>query len=172
MATTQEIQTALANEARRQELKQKAAKEQGSVDATASLIQRLSMLNNDAQIALSNTRAELTALEQGAGPGVTADYGPKSTVSQLLETERFAAKEAVVDYVKANPECTEADANVAWETAAVATHPAFPLVLQPGLVFSALYRANLRAAGLIMEDSWEAHRQWILNTPKAVILTL
>jgi len=169
---TVDVQTALANEARRGELKQKVAKLTGQAEATASLGQRITTINNDTLIQLDNARAELAALEAGAGPGVTADYGQKSIISQLLETERFAAKEAVIDYVKANPECSEDDADGVWEEAALASHPQFPLVLQDGLVFSALYRANLLAGGYIAENSWAAHRQFVLNTPKDVLVKM
>ena len=171
MAIT-DVQTALANEARRQELKQQIAGLQGSMNATASAVQKLNSVNSDNAIALAHAQAELSALDQGAGPGITADFGPKSTVTQLIEVERFAAKDAVIDYVKANPTCSENDADNAWRAAAMASHPEFPMVIPDGLVMSQLYRANLLKAGLIGEDSWAAHRQWMLNNPKDVIESL
>lgn len=169
---TIDIQTALANESRRQELRQRIANLQGSMNATASVVQRLNSVNSDAQISLQASQDELIALESGAGPGVTADYGPKSIITQMVETERFAAKDAVIDYIKANPECSEADAVTAWDTAALASHPEFPQVVQPALVMSALYRANLLKANLIPDDTWESHRAFILNTAKTLIETM
>ena len=167
-----DVQTALANESRRQELKQKIAGLQGSMNATASIVQRLNSVNNDDGIALRSAREELEALEAGAGPGVTADYGPKSSVTQLVEAERFAAKDAAIDYIKANPECTEDEAAQAWNDAALASHPNFPLVIQDGKVMSMLYRLNLVKAGLIPDNSWESHRAFVLNTSKMVVSTL
>lgn len=171
MAIT-DVQTALANEARRQELRQKIAGLQGSMNATASFVQRLNSVNSDAQISLASAQDELIALEAGAGPGITDDFGPKSIITQLVETERFAAKSATIDYVKANPTCTEADAAQAWDAAALASHPDFTQVIQSGLVMSALYRANLVKANLLAENTWEAHRTLILNTDKATLETM
>jgi TolA-binding protein len=173
MATTDtDVQTALANEARLQGLRQKIANLKGAVDATAGVVQRLNSINSDSLIALQAAQAELTALETDAGPGITADFGPKSVITQLIETERFAAKDAAIDYVKANPACTEADAAQAWDTAALASHPDFTSVIQSGLVMSALYRANLLKAAMIPDDTWESHRAFILNTDKATLESL
>lgn len=169
---TIDIQTALANESRRQELKQKIANLVGSINATAGAVQRLNSINSDNQIAYQAARDELDALETGAGPGITADYGPKSIITQMVELERFAAKDAVIDYVKANPECTEDDAAQAWDAAALASHPDFAQVIQPALVMSALYRANLVKASLIPDDTWESHRAFIINTAKTSIETM
>jgi TolA-binding protein len=169
---TTDIQTVFANEARRQELRQKIAGLQGSINATASAVQKLNSVNSDSQISLTEAQSELVALELGAGPGVTADFGPKSIITQMVETERFAAKDATIDYVKANPTCTEADASAAWNAAALASHPDFGKVIQDGMVMSALYRANMLKGGVISEDTWEAHRAFILNTDKAVIETM
>jgi hypothetical protein len=172
MTTTADIQVALANEARRQEKRLKIAALQGAMNATASAVQKLNSVNSDAQIMLGEAQAELAALEAGAGPGITADFGPKSVVTQLVESERFAAKDAVIAFVKANPECTEEDAAAQWDTAALASHPEFPLVIQDARAMSKLYRSHLLAGGLITDDSWEAQRQWILTTSTDVIQAL
>lgn len=166
-----DVQTALANEARRSELRQKKAGLQGGADAIAALMQRSSSLLNDLQLQLSDTTSELESFEQGAGPGVTADFGPKSAVTQIVETERAAAKAAVVDYVQANPACSEDDAAGAWNAAATAA-TGLTVVLQDAKSMSFLYRSRLAAAGLIAESTWEAHRDWICATPKATILTM
>lgn len=172
MAISEEMQIAFANEARRQELRQKAAALRGAVDATASAIQRLNSVNSDTQISLAAALEELTALEAGAGPGITADYGPKSIITQLVESERFAAKSATIDFVKTNPECTEDEAAQAWNEAALASHPEFRHVIQDGLVMSALYRANLVKGGKIPDTTWESHRAFILNTVKSTLESL
>lgn len=158
-----------ANEARRGELRIKAAGLKSTMDATSSIAQRLNSMNSDTLVALQAVQSELAALEAGAGPGITADYGPKSIITQMVESERFAAKDAVIDYVKANPDCTEEDAAQAWDAAAIASHPDFPQVIQGALVMSALYRANLLRARIITEDTWAAHRTFIINTAKSTI---
>jgi hypothetical protein len=172
MTTATDIQTAFANEARRQEKRLKIAALQGAMNATASAVQKLNSVNSDAQIMLAQAQAELSALEAGAGPGITADYGPKSIVTQMVEIERFASKDAVIAFVKANPDCSEEEALAQWDAAALASHPDFPMVIQSGAAMAALYRANLLKARLITENTWEAHRQWILVTPTEVIETL
>jgi len=74
------IQTALANEARRTELKQKVAKMQGLVEAQANLATLLSSNCGDSQRRLQSAQNELTALEGGAGPGITDDFGYKADI--------------------------------------------------------------------------------------------
>lgn len=169
---TNDVLTILANEARRNELRLSIAGLVGQMNATASAVQRLNSVNSDSQIQLAERQAELAALEAGAGPGVTADFGRKSVVTQFVESERFAAKDAVIAFVKANPECTEEDAAAQWDTAALASHPEFPLVIQDARAMSKLYRSHLLAGGLITDDSWEAQRQWILTTSTDVIQAL
>jgi hypothetical protein len=168
MATT-DVQTALANEARLQGLRQKIANLKGAVDATAGAVQRLNSINSDSLIALQAAQAELSALETDSGPGVTADFGPKSIITQLVEAERFAAKDAAIDYVKANPTCTEDEAAQAWNAAALASHTDFAFVIQDAIIMSKVYRANLLKANLIPDDTWESYRTFIVNTDKSVI---
>lgn len=170
--STTDVQTALANEARRNELKTRIASLQGGANATASLVALLTSMNSDSAIQLGQAQGELAALEAGAGPGITADFGEKSSITQMIENERWAAKSAVIDFVKLNPTCAEEAADTVWNAAGVATHPDFPTCIQDGLVMSALYRGNLFSLGLIAEDTWEAHRDWIVATPKDTIMGL
>jgi hypothetical protein len=172
MQNPSDIQHALANEARRGELRQQCASFQGTADALSSLIKNINSMLIDAQSQLAHSKDTLSAFEAGAGPGVTDDYGPKSKVTQMVEAEREAAKTAVVDFVKANPQCSEDDAAVIWNHAALASHPNFPLVLQDAHTFASLYRANLIAVGQIKGDSWEEQRDWIVATPKDTILAM
>jgi hypothetical protein len=167
---TTDIQNALANEARRNELKIQVSSYQGQLNALASFIQRMSSMSNDLQQQLASAQSTLTAFEAGAGPGITDDFGPKSSITQMVEAERQAAKSAVVDYVKANPNCTEDDAAAQWATAGIASHPSFPMVLQDGKTMSALYRANLMSLNLITENTWAAQAAWIVATDKATIM--
>jgi hypothetical protein len=170
MAT--DIQTALANEARRQELRAKIANLTGAIGATASVINKLSSVNSDTTVMLTEAKSQLTTLEAGAGPGITDDFGEKSTITQLLEAERAAAKSAAIDFVKGNPNATEDQAADAWNQAAIATHPYLQLPLQPGIAMGRLFRVNLLKMNLIASDTWEAQRAWILATSKDAILAI
>lgn len=169
MALDTTTANALANEARKQEARASVAGLRAEVNAYAVLGQILSSTNGDAQRRLTNALSELAALEAGAGPGLTDEFGGRSSVDQLLRTERFAGKSAAVDFVKANPECLKADAIAAWEEAAKAA-TGLPLVIQSPAALGALYRQQLLANGLIQADTWEEQRAWIVATDKAVIM--
>lgn len=164
------IANTLANEARRQELRAKVAKLQGTAEAQASQAQALSQSNGDTIRRLQSAMAELSALETGAGPGVTDSFGAFSSVDQFLQKEREAAKSAAVDYIKENPSCSEEDAVKVWDDAALASHPGVPVVAQPGAAMSMIYRMNLIKAGQIVGTDWEAHRGWIVVTDKSKIM--
>jgi hypothetical protein len=172
MATTEEQMGWMANEARRQELRQKVAGLKGTIDATASAIQKLNSVNSDNQILLTEAQSELASLEAGAGPGITDDFGPKSVITQLVESERLAAKSAAIDFIKANPACTEDEAATAWNDAALASHPDFTTVIQDAITLSKVYKANLLKANMITDDTWESYRTFILNTDKTTIMTM
>ncbi len=72
------IQTALANEARRNELRCKVNQIQGEVTTGANLATIISSTVGDAQRRLDAAKASLAALESGAGPGLTDDFGYKA----------------------------------------------------------------------------------------------
>jgi hypothetical protein len=165
-----EVHTILANEARKTEIRQKIARFRGVLETTSSVINKLSSVNDDTTISLNRAIDELAALEMGSGPGVTDTYGPKSKLTLLLDRERLAAKEAVYELVQKNPKCTEAEAVMAWDRAAISTHKdLFEYPLQSGSVFLRVYRTLLVKMAQIREDSWEAQRQWLAKTPRAKI---
>ena len=153
--------TALANEARRQELGKKVHQLRGEASATASMASAASSANNDALRRLQAAQAELAALESGAGPGLTDDFGERSAIELFERRERFAGKRASLDHVHANPEASEKEAIKAWETAALA-ETGLTVLLQDPAALGALYRANLLAAGAVADTTWEAQRAWIL----------
>jgi hypothetical protein len=72
------ITTALANEARRNELRCKVNRIQGEVTTGANLASTISSSVGDASRRLDQAKAELAALESGAGPGLTDDFGYKA----------------------------------------------------------------------------------------------
>lgn len=171
MITTADIQTALANEARRTELRLRIATLAGGMDATSSAVQRLSALNGDSTRSMDAAQTMLTALEAGAGPGITVDFGWKSKITQFQEVEREAAKVSCIDFIKANPTCTEAAAAAAWNTGAAASS-ALNIVTQDGLAMGRLYRFNLFTSNGIAADTWDTFRAWVIATPRASILAL
>lgn len=70
----------VANEARKLGLKISIAQLQGSLSNAAAVSQALSSTAQDANRALQGKQAELAALESGAGPGVTDDFGYKADI--------------------------------------------------------------------------------------------
>ena len=62
----------------------------------------------------------------------------------------------------ANPEASEKEAIKAWETAALA-ETGLSVLLQDPAAMGALYRANLKASGAVLDTTWEAQRAWILG---------
>lgn len=161
--------TALANEARRQELRARVAKLQGNAETQASLATLISSTNGDTNRRLQTALVELAALESGAGPGLSADFGAYSSIDQALRVERFAGKSASVDYIKANPACGEAEAVAAWGEAGMAA-TGLSVLLQDPEALGQVYRSNLASMGLTADTSWESQRAWIVATAKSVIM--
>ena len=113
--------------------------------------------------AASETAATVQALN---GQDTVGFY---SSVDQLLRQERFAGKAASVDFIKANPTCTEAEAIAAWDAAGkLAT--GLPVLLQDTGNLAIVYRSNLHSLGLVPDASWESQRAWIVATPKETIM--
>lgn len=168
--TAQDIQTALANEARRASLTAKSTQLQGVIDTTDAISNTINSLKYNAQQQKAGIDATLVSIVSANGPGITADFGPKSTIDQFLEAERVAAKSATIDFIKATPACTEQQAADTWNQAALASHPDLDRVVQDGLAISKLYQRSLASKLLIITPTWEAQRDWIINTPKDVIM--
>jgi hypothetical protein len=96
-------------------------------------------------------------------------FGAYSSIDQVLRTERFAGKSACVDFVKANPACTEAEAVAAWSIAGMAA-TGLPVLLQDPEALGQVYRANLLAAHLVPDATWESQRSWLNATSKEIIM--
>lgn len=171
MATnlTPDQMTVLANEAQRQAAALALAGVQGQMAALASAAQVIGSLSSDAAKQFATANAALQALQVGNGPGITSDFGPYSSIDQLLRTERFAGKSACIDFVKANPACTLDQAVQAWTTAAMAA-TGLPAPVVPPANYQGLYAANLHAAGLIPDTTWASQAAWIAATEKSVIM--
>ena len=124
----------------------------------------------DAKAAQDQAAATIAGLQAATAQQITAvvaslqgsdEVGYYSSVDQLLRRERFAGKRASLEHVHANPEATEKESIKAWETAALA-ETGLPTLLQDPGALGALYRANLLAAGAVLDTTWEAQRAWIL----------
>lgn len=81
------IQNALANESRRQELRGKVQALQGQANMLSAFASDLSATSADISRRLQTAQAELSALEAGAGPGITDTWGDRATF-----LEAFIAK--------------------------------------------------------------------------------
>jgi hypothetical protein len=158
-----DIQTIMANEARRRELQIKIAATKGELNATSSLQKNISAVNADASIMLSDLQAQLDALNAGAGAGVTADFGEKTELTQLLETERKAGAQAVIALIKSSEKTTEEEAVAAWEAAAAKATGA-ELCAQRGRVIGLAYRQRLAQKGMIASVEWSDFSAWIAAT--------
>lgn len=79
--------TILANEARKTQLRTAIAELTGRLNSTASAIGILSSQSTDAQRALQTKAAELAALEAGAGPGITDDFGFRADILAAFITQ-------------------------------------------------------------------------------------
>lgn len=165
------VAAALANEARRKEATAEEAKYAGQVDAFASIAQALEMAAQDARRLLAKAREKKQSLELGAGPGVTDDYDRLSTTEQAARAERLPGKAAAIDYIQANPACSEADAVLAYEAAAQAARPGEPLVHSAAGLLKR-YARNAKALGLVADDSWETFRAFVVATPRDELLGL
>ena len=166
------IQNALANEALLKSAQIAAAQHMAKCDLAASFIQMMNATLTDEQRALVGAQSAVSTIQAGYGSGITASFGYKSTVTQLAEGEREAALSAIIDFIKLNPTCVESDAAVAWNAAALASHPEFSMVLQDPHVFEALYIANLIQDGKITAPTFQALRDWVVATDKAVIMSM
>ena len=168
MTTTPEM-NAIAKERRLKDLQVAEARYKGRLEAIESRRFELDTQINQAQSDYIRAQGERVAVEEELGTVITDGFGPYSSIDTMLRRERFAGKEASVDYIKANPECAEADAELAWEKAGkLAT--GFASLLVPAASYSMLYRLNLVAAGLIAEATYEAQRAWIVATPKETVM--
>lgn len=171
MALDTSTQSALANEVRRQAAALRVESIRGQMAALGNAAQVIGSLSQDAGKQYAAANQELAALQIGAGPGLTSEFGQYSTIDQLLRAERFAGKSASVDAIKANPQISEADAEAAWTAAAKAATGLDHLMVTPGS-YSAIYRQQLQAAGKIADATYEAQRAWILATSKEEIMGL
>lgn len=97
MALDTNTMAILANEARRRELQQKVARLQGTLEHGATLATMISASNGDTQRMLTQAQGELAALESGAGPGITDDFGYKADILAAFITQAEQAGTVTAD---------------------------------------------------------------------------
>lgn len=171
MALTTEQQAALANERRWQELKRKESKLLGLLDGMDRARTSLISQGSEASSELIATRAKINEFEAGFGEGLADDFGAYSDLEQAMRAERFAGKQATLEYVKANTTCTEEDATIAYTTAALTARPADKqyLIQTPHSLFLE-YAYTAMKAGLIPDTTWESFRNFVVVTPADVLM--
>ena len=163
------MQNAVAKERLLRDAEIKKARARGRLNAFEDSIAALATMLTTAQSAFNAARIDLDSVQGDTGSVVTDGFGPYSIVDTLLRQERFAGKSAAVDFIKANPTCTEEEAEETWAVAAKLATGRDTLMV-PVHRYSVLYQENLFAAGYTTEASYETQRAWIIATPKETIM--
>lgn len=151
---------------------QAVADAQAQVERMTSAAYLTDQANIQANVNLQGARSILTSAKDALAvllAQIKGPIGPYSSVDQLLQDERFAAKSASVDFIKANPDCAEADAIKVWTEAGIAATGLSALIV-PAESYAAIYRMNLVKMGLVKDTSWESQRDWIIKTDKSTIM--
>ena len=117
----------------------------------------------EAQVVLTQAQADLAAQV------VAGQAGAYSSVDLMLQKERAAGKSAVIDFIKANPTCTEDQAVAAWTPAALAATGLPTPIVPPGNYLD-LFTADLLSQGLIPDQTFASLVAWVVATPKATIM--
>jgi len=124
-----------------------------------------------AQQDVNAAQTELTQAQAALVEQVTnGTAGPYSSIDQLLRAERFAGKQAAIQYIQANPTtATQAGALAVWTTAGIAATTFATLLEDPALLCQ-IYSDNLYKLGLAPDNSWASLQAWIIATPEAEIM--
>jgi len=140
--------------------------------AADALLGAMSQAASDAQNALTVAQADLASLE-ATSKGVAADFGPYSTTDQALQRERDAGKAALIDFVKLNPTCTEAQAIAQWKVVALAGRPADrQWLLHDPAALRQEYSANLVAMKYVADATWATFAAFIAATAKDALIAI
>jgi hypothetical protein len=127
------------------------------------------------QIRVRDTASALATSAQGRVRDLSTQleaYKPSSTDQALLK-ERDAGKSALIDYLKANPNATEAAAIAQWNTSALTGRPADrQWLLQDPASIRKEYSANLVGMGYVADTTWAAFAAFVVATPKATLMVL
>jgi hypothetical protein len=164
------ILNALAAEVRKTDAQKAFLRAQERYDAVNELYKLLVIRQADAKRGLDTATTDLTTATTSA-PGLTDDFGQFSSVDQALRTERFAGKSAVIDYIKAFPNCTIEEAAAAYSEAALATRPEGQKVLlqNPQALFG-FYASTAKTMAIIPDASWESFRAMVYNLAKEMLM--
>jgi hypothetical protein len=122
-------------------------------------------------------RSVILGMSGAADGSIIEGYGKYSGLEQEAREERFAGKGAAIDFIVANPECTEEEAILAYSTAALAARPSDRqyILLNPASLLKE-YRKNavvLSGEGklpMTVTDTWESFRTFLLLMPKEALM--
>jgi len=125
-------------------------------------------------IALQTTAFQsLQSAQTSMGSANSLTVGILSIIDTRSQTERAAGKAAAINFVKANPTCTEAQAIAAWTTGATSTFPpgcTMPVNNPAGLLEA--YMNNAHAIGATPDTTWASFVTLLINTPLATLLAM
>jgi hypothetical protein len=172
MAYDPTVANALAAERRKTIAEQNFVRAQERFKALDEVYRQMVVKQADAKARLDEVTLELTAATTAA-LGVTDDFGQYSLIDQVLRTERFAGKDAAIDFIKANPGCTVEEAVAIYNQAALAARPADQqFVVQNAQALFLQYAHNAVALALIPDASWESFRALVVNLSKQTLMDL
>ena len=125
----------------------------------------------EAQQAVQVAQGQLGELQAALAEQVTnGKAGVYSSIDLLLQAERYAGKQAAIQYIQANPTtATQAGALAAWTTAGTAATTFATLIEDPNILLQ-VYSNNLQSLGLAPDNSWASLQAWIAATPIAEIM--
>jgi light-regulated signal transduction histidine kinase (bacteriophytochrome) len=172
MAYDPSVLNALASEVRKTEAQKTFLRAQERFDVINDIYKLLVSRQGSARAALDSATTALTTATANA-PGLTDDFGQFSTMDQALRAERFAGKSAVIDFIKANPNCIIEEAVTAYSQAALATRPVDQqILLQVPQALFGFYASSANVMGVIQDASWASFRAMVYNLPKEMLMGL
>jgi hypothetical protein len=100
------------------------------------------------------------------GPLFPMSVGYVSQTDQAIMAMKMAVKPALIDFIQANPLCTYAETLAFIEAGFGANFRGLVEALMP------VYTQGAYAGGLIPEATFDAFRDWIVITPREILLTI
>ena len=124
-----------------------------------------------AQDNVTAAQAQLDSVQAALAEQVTnGKAGVYSSIDLLLQAERYAGKQAAIQYIQANPTtATQAGALAAWTAAGTAATTFATLLTDPNILLQ-VYANNLQSLGMAPDNSWASLQAWIAATPIAEIM--
>jgi len=149
------------------------AKAQGAIGPLQTAMDAVIVAMNTVEGLQRSAAADLLSAQQALGSANPLTVGVLSIIDTRSQTERAAGKAAAINFVKANPTCTEAQAIAAWTTGATSTFPpgcTMPVNNPAGLLEA--YMNNAHAIGATPDTTWTSFVTLLINTPLATLLAM